>query len=208
MDCNSSARDGGAKNTVLRDALTYDGAALAVTPIRRDGSKSPYLDGWQDRRLTEEEIRALFDTPNPPGIGIVCGKVSDNVELLDFDEYAATIFPAWGELVEAECPGLVARFCVVQTPDYGYHCRYRCRGIVIPGNTKLAQEPYKDPKTGKPKRRTLIETRGEGGQGLAPGCPPECHPSGHPSRRSATPPADCTSWPCARRTGRFNKPGT
>jgi hypothetical protein len=178
MDCNSSARDGGAKNTALRDALTYRAAGLSVTPIRRDGSKSPYLDGWQNRRLTEEEIRALFDTPNPPGIGIVCGKVSDNLELLDFDEYADTIFPAWRELVEAECPGLVAQLCVVQTPDYGYHCRYRCRGMVIPGNTKLAQEPYKDPTTGKPKRRTLIETRGEGGQGLAPGCPPECHPSG------------------------------
>jgi len=43
---------------------------------------------------------------------------------------------------------------------------------------------------GRPE--VLIETRGEGGYVLAPGCPPECHPSGKPytmahGRISATP---------------------
>jgi hypothetical protein len=47
--------------------------------------------------------------------------------------------------------------------------------VKIPGNTKLAAAaPNDDGTAGK----TTIETRGDGGQALAPGCPPECHPTG------------------------------
>jgi len=41
---------------------------------------------------------------------------------------------------------------------------YRCAETA--GNQKLAHYPTIDPKTGKPTRGTLIETRGEGGYAL------------------------------------------
>src|SRR5262249_2764385 len=104
-----------------------------------------------------------------------------------FDQDSERIFPEWRALVEAEAPGLVARLNVTRTPN-GYHVRYRCPDISVPGNQKLAVEPYTDPETGKPGRRTLIETRGEGGYALAPGCPPECHPSGRTYEHHSGPP--------------------
>jgi Bifunctional DNA primase/polymerase, N-terminal len=156
---------------------------LSLVPIRLDGSKRPALDSWdeyQGRLPVPEELRRWYGRSRPFGLGIVCGRVSGNLELLDFDHAVDVLFPEWCALVEAECPGLVARLSVVRTPraPNGFHVRYRCRAVTIPGNLKLAEEPYTDPETGRPKRRTLVETRGEGGQALAPGCPPECHPSG------------------------------
>jgi putative DNA primase/helicase len=169
--------------TALQAAFSYVRSGLSVIPIRLDGSKRPAVAEWttyQRRLPTPAELRSWFDRPRPFGPGVVCGRVSDNLELLDFDHNAAAVFPEWRELVEAECPGLVARLCVVRTPRVatGFHVRYRCRRATIPGNLKLAEEPYTDPATAKPKRRVLIETRGQGGQALAPGCPPECHPDG------------------------------
>jgi hypothetical protein len=162
-------------------ALSYLKAGLAVTPIHADGSKRPVLTEWEKRPLpTAEQLHKWFGGRPRYGIGIVCGKVSGNLELIDFDKNADTVFAAWCEVVEAQAPGLVARLNVIRTPRQpaGYHVRYRCPEVEIPGNHKLAEETSIDPKTGKPNRLTLIETRGEGGQGLVPGCLPECHSTG------------------------------
>lgn len=156
----------------LRKVLAYRQAGLSVIPIRRDGSKAPTC-AWKDfqsRLPTEAELREWFDFPRPPGVATVAGKVSGNLEIIDFDWRAETIFPAWIGLVELEAPGLFDRLNVVKTPGSGYHARYRCRGSAIPGNTKLATDP-----AAPPNEQTLIETRGEGGYALAPGSPPECH---------------------------------
>lgn len=122
----------------------------------------------------------MFDTPEPPGIAVVCGAVSGNKETIDFDHKAETIFQCWSALVQAEQPGLIERLCVVRTPRQpaAYHVNYRCPDVDLPGSTKLAQEPGTDPNTGKPCRLTLVETRGEGGYALAPGTPGACHSTG------------------------------
>src|SRR5262249_27574212 len=120
-----------------------------------------------------------FDRPKPLGIAVVGGKVSGNLEQLDFDIDAEEIFPAWCELVEAERPGLVGRLNVTRTPrePAGYQVRCRCPEVEIPGNTKIAEKPGTN-KAGKPCRITLIETRGEGGYCIVPGTPGVCHPTG------------------------------
>jgi hypothetical protein len=64
----------------------------------------------------------------------------------------------------------VARLSITRTPKPGYHVRYRCHEIDVPGNTKLAIDPG--------TKVVLIETRGEGGYALAPGCPAKCHHTG------------------------------
>jgi len=112
--------------------------------------------------------------------------VSGGSEVIDFDR--GGLFAPWRALVEAEAPGLVRRLTVVRTPREpdGYHVYYRCPEAA--GNTKLAQEPYDDPASGKRKLRDLIETRGEGGYTLAPGCPPDCHETGRPYLHHGGPP--------------------
>ncbi|HEX5270239.1 MAG TPA: bifunctional DNA primase/polymerase [Gemmataceae bacterium] len=177
--------------SVLQHARDYLAAGISVIPVRLDGSKRP-LGEWavyQERLATDDELRQWFGREEPYGIGTVCGRVSGHLELIDIDR--GSLFPAWCQLVEAQAPGLVGRLCRVDTPrdPAGYHLRYRCLDVEVPGNTKLAQEPGPpDPKTGKPTRVTLIETRGEGGQGLAPGGNPKAHPSGRPYAHGGGPP--------------------
>jgi hypothetical protein len=160
---------------VYSQAAAYLRAGLSVLPILTDGTKAPAVPSWtpyQGQLPTLNEIEEWFAGDNPPGVAVIGGRVSGHLELIDFDNQADTIFPLWCELVEAERPGLLERLNVVKTPrrPAGYHVRYRCPEVEIPGNTKLAVDPSL-PK----QQRTLIETRGEGGYGLAPGCPPQCH---------------------------------
>lgn len=150
-------------------ARAHVAAGLSVVPIRRDGSKAPTVKwkAYQQRRPTDAELRHWFGCPKPPGIAVVGGRVSGELELLDFDQRADVIFPAWCELVEAERPGLVARLNVVKTPRPGYHIRYCCPDLPggVPGNEKLAEDPSLPAK-----RRVLIETRGPRRQRSPPTC--------------------------------------
>jgi hypothetical protein len=161
----------------LAAALAYQAAGLSVIPIRRDGSKAPTCrwEPYQQEAASEHQIRRWFAGDNPPGLAVIGGEVSGALECIDFDAEADTIFPAWCELVEAEAPGLVERLSVARTPAGGFHVRYRCPDAKTPGNTKLATNP-----SAPRKGQTLIETRGEGGYALAPGCPGECHATGRP----------------------------
>ena len=164
---------GGADSGPLAAAQAYRAAGLSVIPIRRDGSKRPNCGSWksyQQEPADEAQVRKWFDVESPPGVAVIGGDVSGGLECLDFDAEAETIFREWCALVEDEAPGLVARLSVARTPKGGYHVRFRCPDMPIPGNTKLATDPA--------AKAVLIETRGEGGYALAPGCPAECHPTG------------------------------
>jgi hypothetical protein len=176
----------GAADTAFAVATSYLQAGLSVVPVRRDGSKVPEV-GWKRYQAvppTERELEEWFARADPPGIGVVCGAVSGGLEVIDFDDRAEDVCPRWRDLVEAERPGLAGRLSLVRTPSGGFHVRYRCTEVVIPGSRKLAREPGAE--NGKP--RVLIETRGEGGYALAPGSPGECHETGGTYEHVAGPP--------------------
>jgi putative DNA primase/helicase len=188
---NSTEQLNGSKLCSPLDAArAYLRAGLSVIPIKRDGSKAPdglllprvlrddgkyhaTWDPYKQRMPSEAEIDRWFRGTNGPGVGVIGGKVSRNLECIDFDTDAELIFPAWCDLVEAERLGLIGTLSISRTPKPGFHVRYRCPEFAIPGNEKLAEDP-----TAPPEKRTLIETRGEGGYALAPGCPAECHITG------------------------------
>jgi hypothetical protein len=159
----------------LEAARAYRDDGQSVFPVRRDGSKAPAVDTWipyQERLPTEAELIDWYDRPDPPGIATVAGKVSGNSEHIDFDQKADVIFPEWRELVRSERPDLWPKLCVIRTPRQpsGFHIKYKCSGVQIPGNHRLAKDP------GLPKnKQVLIETRGEGGYTVAPGSPACCH---------------------------------
>lgn len=103
------------------------------------------------------------------GIGIVCGAISGNLEVLDFDreglfgEWFARLRAINADIAEKIKTGAV----MVSTPSGGGHLYYRSEEPPL-GNSKLAQaaQPFVD-RNGK-KKVCLIETRGEGGYVVAP----------------------------------------
>lgn len=189
--------------TTLDLALRYLGAHISVLPIGRDkrpagGAALPlYFDeqegqhvhGWlplQSRLPTMEELGRWWGGPRPFGIAAACGAFSAGLLLLDFDNEADAIFPQWKGLVESACPGLACRVSIIRTPrdPVGYHVWSRCLEVDLGRNQRLACDPGKPVKT----ERTLIETRGEGGYALLPGCPGWCHPSGRTYELVSGPP--------------------
>jgi putative DNA primase/helicase len=174
--------------SVLETALAYHAAGLGVLPVRPDGSKAPALGAghpYLRRRPTEEDLRRWFASGRN-GIGIACGRVSGNLETLDFETVDA--YRAWRALVEARVPGLTGRLCWVRTPGHlegpGLHGRYRCPGVVLPGPVALAFGPGLKPGC---RGRLLVETRGEGSYAVAPGSPAACHPGGRPWEHAGGP---------------------
>ena len=135
----------------------YVAAGISVIPVKSDGTKQPAVS-WKvfQQRLPTDEERAKFFA-NGHQLGIVCGAVSGNFNLQDFDK------PGLCDLFEQAAADnglrdLVQKLVRIGTPSGGDHFYFR--SVSPPaGNLKLARAA---------DGSTLIETRGEGGQGVAP----------------------------------------
>ena len=148
---------------LLPAALAYTRAGLSIIPCDRR-RKCPRLQHWtpyQAHIPVPHEVRRWF-APwfGADAVAIVAGPISRHLEVLDFD--APALFAPWAEAVQSQCPDLLPRLPIVQTPSGGYHVYFRCPDATT-GNQKLAVDPAKP--NGK---FTLIETRGAGGYVLAP----------------------------------------
>jgi hypothetical protein len=165
--------------THLETAESYLRAGLCVLPAIL-GQKRPALSAWreyQGRLPTEEELRRWF--AQAEALCLVTGKVSGNLEMLDFD-LGGEVFQPWYLAVEQADAGLLSRLAIEQSPSGGWHVAYRSEAPIC-GNLKLAQrrqvvdgpdEVSIQGKAFKPRQDsdghwhlllTLIETRGEGG---------------------------------------------
>lgn len=155
---------------VLAYASEYSAAGLSVIPIKTDGTKGPALNTWKPYQQGAADSRTIQDWFSVPrGIGIVCGAVSGNLLVIDFDD--PSLWSPWWEHAEDELgQEFMSKLPVANTPSGGYHVFVRCDQPVT-GNQKLATRKKNDGSI-----ETLIETRGEGGYVIAAGSPPECHP--------------------------------
>jgi hypothetical protein len=144
-------------------ADVYLGAGLSVLPTVAS-TKRPAMKSWkrlQSRAAQPGEFaRQLTEDPDR-GIAIVGGRVSGNVEILDFDR-GGELLDAWIDLVEALRPGLAERLVYERTPSGGFHALYKCEEPVD-RSTKLAMHVEEDPTGDRPRKSVSIETRGEGG---------------------------------------------
>ena len=134
-------------------AADYLAAGLCVLPAKR-AEKRPAIGRWKQYRKrlpTEAEVSAWFAN-GPDALCILCGKVSGNGEMIDFDA-GGEKYNAWAQRVP---PELLAKLVIESTQHDGRHVYYLCEAEVC-GNMKLAQRRERD------KIVTLIETRGEGG---------------------------------------------
>lgn len=168
---------------LLEAALAYVDAGLSVIPCTRVGSEKRPTIAWsefRERLPTTDELTGWFGG-GTGCIGIVCGKVSGNLEVIDFD-CRGEDFERWREEVNGAHPTLVDRLAIQRTPSGGVHVLYRCTATV-PGNAKLARKRFRSDEAiveaygkristtpGPGGTRfgvvTSIETRGEGGLAL------------------------------------------
>jgi P4 family phage/plasmid primase-like protien len=149
----------------LTGALAWWDSGMAVIPAMADGSKRPYAK-WKDhqeQRATRDQVENWFKTTPNWGVGIVCGQVSGNLELLEI-EAARMDSDSLDKVESAMIEAGVHELWEQLTTDYGYcettpsggiHILYRITDQPVPGNQKIAMDV-----TGK---QTLAETRGEGG---------------------------------------------
>lgn len=147
---------------MLKEAIEYHKKGFSVLPIGAD--KVP-LGVWK-KRMTELILpNGNFD--GAYGIGIVCGKISGNLQIIDIDckyDLTGKLFENYKQSIAEESVDLLKKMVVEKSPSGGFHFIYRCEKM--DGNQKLAkrhttdEERIKEPKE---KTKVLIETRGEGG---------------------------------------------
>jgi hypothetical protein len=136
------------RKSILDWALEYYDAGLCVIPLKPD--KRPTLKSWRDyqkTRPTREEVKEWFSSGSP-NIGIICGAVSGNLAVVDFDD------PAKYEALKNSLP----ETWITQT-GRGYHAYFQ------------SDEPIKSYKL----EQDHIDVRAEGTYVVAP---PSVHESG------------------------------
>lgn len=157
---------------------------LQFMPVK--SNKLPIIKGWQ-----QSEVK--HDLSNCEAVGLVCGLLSGNLEVVDVDtkyDLTGKLFDNYKRLIHEIDQNLLKKLVIQKTRGGGYHIIYRCSKIE--GNLKLANRPttkeekdatyeqtYKaelikstDDATAKSiaekaskndKVRVLLETRGTGG---------------------------------------------
>lgn len=106
---------------------------LKFMPITK--GKRPILKNWQ---ISTD----VHDLSNCYGVGLVCGKLSGNLEVIDIDcKYDLTkmLFESYKRMIHEADPTLLSKLVVQATMNGGFHLIYRCSEIG--GNVKLANRP-------------------------------------------------------------------
>jgi putative DNA primase/helicase len=172
-----------ASDTCVDTAFAVAKRALAcgisALPVPANGQKHP-IGNWkqfQEDRPTEEILEILFSIAGvDAGLCLICGPVSGNLEMLDFDSREA--YNAYKKLAEAfgisELINRLETGYLEYTPK-GVHYFYRCSEIQE--NQKLGRRPKLDDPQ---QLEVLIETRGIGGLGVVAPSKGGVHPSGEP----------------------------
>lgn len=169
--------------TLVAAAREWYDAGYCVVPAHSDGGKRPWgsWEKYQQQRLPFDELEALLGTGKFNGIGVICGHVSGNVEMIELESIATqreSISFLRDQARQNNISHLLDALiggCSELTPSFGSHYFARCSDKPVPGNTKLAREL--DRESGEV--RVLAETRGEGGFVIvAPSPGRKGHPDG------------------------------
>jgi P4 family phage/plasmid primase-like protien len=185
-------------------AMAWYGAGFCVIPPRQNGTKAPLAEGgtWKEYQTTRPDpgaMRDWYEYATQYGVGLLCGQISGNLELLELEGRVAND-PAFMQRVDqaltsagqAEFWDMLCDGYSEWTPSGGLHLLYQISDHPAPGNTKIACRP-KDPSDYTDKDRetiakspravimeTLIETRGEGGYVVVAPSQGPVHPTGNP----------------------------
>jgi hypothetical protein len=175
----------------LREAaLSWYDAGCSVWPPAQDGTKRPMGEWKQFMRspAPRELIDGFYRQGLHEGVGIICGKVSGNLEMLELEGRATTSDALDDIREQAQARGVLGLLDQLLedgyaewTPSGGVHLLYRVTGQPVPGNTKIARRPATPEElldNPDAKVKTLAETRGEGGYVIVAPSGGSVHPSG------------------------------
>lgn len=154
----------------------YAGLPKKIDP--KDNQLKPSWADYQNRQPTPAEAYEWFIVKGAPGLAVIGGEVSGNLEILDIEGIIRECWSQICEELDIHAPGIVERLLLIGTPGDGFHVPYRCEEIE--GSQKLALRKVTDKKTGKGKTVTLIETKSEGGYVVTCPSSPACHPLNKP----------------------------
>lgn len=184
---------------ILTAALAFHAAGCSVVPTRADGTKAPaaFWKTYQTTRADPAQLTTWFGSGAYDGLGVVCGSISGNLEMLELEGRAVSekLLEALAALFNdhglTELWARIVTGYLETTPSGGLHILYRVTGD-MKGNTKLASRPARTDELtgdeqavaaknpGKVFTRVLIETRGEGGYVVVAPSGGRTHPSGKP----------------------------
>lgn len=142
--------------------ILYYNAGLSLLPVK---GKVPTIPSWDNRKTELVKPNGEFSDGKANGVGVICGRVSGGLEIIDFDiknDLTGKLMSEYRKLLDNE--ELLKKLVIQKTPSGGFHFIYKCEEVE--GNKKLARrettdaERVSDPKT---KAVATIETRGEGG---------------------------------------------
>jgi hypothetical protein len=169
-------------NPVLQAALAFAEAGVSVVPAAMDGSKAP-IGSWKKYQLASADHEQLVNwfSGSATGIGIVTGKVSGNLEMVEL-EGRAVAEGCLDEIREIAINSgledlwtIISTGYVERTPSGGIHFLWRIADEPVPGSTKLARRPGENDSV-----LVYAETRGEGGFVVTAPSSGTVHPSGQP----------------------------
>ncbi len=159
-----------------RAAITLHKAGFCVVPPKADGTKAP-IGTWKNYmsdRSTPEEIDDWY-WDGREGVGVVCGSVSNNLTMWEFED--ENLYELFADNAEGTGLGSVldsiAEGWSERTPGGGIHLYYRCEDVR--GSKKLARKRHDNGDV-----EVLIETRGEGGFTVVSPSGGKTHETGNP----------------------------
>lgn len=135
---------------------------VEVDPHRRWGR-------FNDAPPTSKEADILFKDAGE--LGVVCGRVSGNLEVIDVDckyDLTGRLWVDYWQTIKDNLPEVWKSLVVAETRSKGYHILYRCE--TIGGSRKLANRPPSAEELSvnpQEERLVLIETKGQGGYIIA-----------------------------------------
>ena len=144
--------------TTLGAAVLYARHNISIIPC---AGKKPALASWeyyQARRADERQLLQWQRDGKLTNIGVVCGRVSDNLVVIDLDGQAAV------DAYAITFPDLLDTFAVTSGSGLGMHLYYRVSEL--PPTTRVVGCAYGN-----------VELRANGMYVIAP---PSIHPSGKP----------------------------
>jgi hypothetical protein len=169
-------------NPIHATALAFAEAGVSVVPAAMNGTKAP-IGTWKQYQLhpaSREQIDLWF-SGSATGLGIITGKVSGNLEMVELEGRAVSegcldqIRELAGSSGLQEIWQIISNGYVEATPSGGIHFLWRIADEPVPGNLKLAQRPGEGDSL-----LVYSETRGEGGFCITAPSHGLVHPSGQP----------------------------
>src|SRR5579863_8445332 len=104
---------------LLEAGLAYRRTGLSIIPVGQDKKPLCTWKQYQQRAMDEKKLRYYLTKPAATGLAAICGQVSGNLLILDFD------VPRFYEIWRKEV-GMLVDGLPVQKTGEGYQVALRC----------------------------------------------------------------------------------